>query len=198
MIGELTGILTTKSSNLLILDVHGVGYEVMISARTFKSLPEPGEPLMLSVHTHVTEGAITLIGFINHNDKALFKKLIGVSGIGPRLAIQILSGMESADLVHAILQENLVMLTQINGIGKKTAERLIVELKDKLVAFLDPLKLGGRSFSSRSTNYDQAISALMNLGYTRPIAEKALQTIPIKPDSTMEEILKGSLGVLGR
>src|SRR5271169_2812331 len=132
MIAHLSGTLLEKHPNLVILDVHGVGYEVTIPVSAFSSLPEKGQPVELHIHTHVREDALTLFGFASTADKALFEKLITVSGIGPKLAITTLGGLTAPDLVAAIRSGAIEQLVRIPGVGKKTAERMVVELRDKL------------------------------------------------------------------
>lgn len=200
MIAELKGRLSHKSAEALVVDVGGVGYELFISKKTFNRLPECGQPVNFLVHTHLTETSLTLYGFTDLHEKIIFRKLISVSGIGPRLAIQILSGLTGSELVSAILNENLVALTGISGIGKKTAERLIVELKDKVLGLSDKkgpetqLPLTART--GRDKTYEEVLSALMNLGYNKPHAEQALRNVAIHPESTLEEVLKRSLSTM--
>lgn len=200
MIAQLKGILIHKSPEGLILDVNGVGYDVVVSLTTFYRLPEAGSPVTLQIYTHVAEGTLALFGFLDLHEKNVFKKLIGVSGIGPKLALTILSGLPVHELMEAIAAENRVKLTGINGIGRKTAERLIIELRDKL-APLAAIAASERSAGTSGTGgktYENALSALVNLGYHRSVAEKALGEIKIRPDSNLENVLKDSLGVLSR
>src|SRR5438128_1300707 len=132
MIAFLRGPLLEKHPNQVIVDVQGVGYDVTIPVSTFSQLPEPGGEVRLRIHTHVREDAIALFGFLTQNEKLLFEKLIGVSGIGPKLAVTVLSGLPIAELVTAIRSNQVDILVRVPGIGKKTAERLVLELKDKL------------------------------------------------------------------
>lgn len=203
MIAQLTGTLAHKSPEGLIVDVNGVGYEVFVSRTTLDRVPETGARLTLLIYTHVTEGAVSLYGFSTLREKNLFKKLITVSGIGPRLATQILSGLSSQDLVQALMGGDLIRLTGISGVGKKTAERMVVELKDKMLDFVDHTLIVEEtypkaSFTGKDQTYHEALSALVNLGYTKPLAERALSQLKIRPESTFEEVLKGSLGILSR
>lgn len=169
MIAHLRGKLIAKHPNQAIVEAAGVGYDVAISIPTFSDLPPLGAEVELHVHTHVREDAIALFGFLRAEEKQLFEKLISVSGIGPKLAVTILSGMPAAEMVGAIRGNNVARLTRIPGIGKKTAERMILELRDKLDAFgAEP----ARPVSSLVE--EDVISALMNLGYQRPAAERAL------------------------
>lgn len=199
MIAQLKGVLARKTTESVIVDVGGVGYELIISKKTLGGLPPEGDPVQFEVHTHLTEGSLSLYGFVSPSEKALFRRLISVSGIGPRSAIQILSGLTSQQLVAAILNEDLISLTAINGIGKKTAERLIVELKDKILQLSDKVITDGATqpASGRQT-YDEVLSALVNLGYQKTFAERALTGVAIRAESTFEEILKSTLNVLSR
>lgn len=201
MIAQIRGILTHKEPEGLVIDVNGVGYEVTVSLNTFYQLPEVNLEVTLLIHTHVTEGAFSLFGFLDPSEKSLFKKLISVSGIGPRVGLAILSGLPPADLTEAIAGKNLAKLTSISGIGKKTAERMVMELKDKVQPFTEKNLTASAlqtSLSSREKTYAEALSALMNLGYQRTLAEKALSQISIQTDSNIEKVLKDSLGVLAR
>lgn len=202
MIAQLSGILFCKNQDAIVIDVNGVGYEVFVSKTTGELLPDSGLQITLHVYTHVTEGAVTLFGFLDETEKKIFKKLIRVSGVGPRIAMQILSGMTSHDLVNALIAEDLVRLTSINGVGKKTAERLIVELKDKLAGFSSgvmPLPLAaGKGVDSRGQTYREVLSALVNLGYHRLVAEKVLTQISIGANATVEDVLRRSLSSLSQ
>jgi Holliday junction DNA helicase RuvA len=176
MIAHLRGTLLEKHPNLAILDVHGVGYEVTIPVSAFSSLPEKGEPVQLHIHTHVREDALSLFGFATVADKILFEKLITVSGIGPSLAIKTLSGLTGGDLVAAIRSNAIETLVRIPGVGKKTAERMVLELRDKLDLAGVPDR--GDSASAAKSNFssteEDVISALMNFGANRPSAEAAV------------------------
>ena len=176
MIAHLRGTILEKHPNLVIVDVQGVGYEVTIPVSAFSSLPEKGHPVELHIHTHVREDALTLYGFISTADKTLFEKLISVSGIGPSLAINTLSGMTAPDLVAAIRSGAIEQLVRIPKVGRKTAERMVLELRDKL----DLIGIPGRAEaatplkSSFSSIEEDVISALMNFGATRASAEAAV------------------------
>lgn len=175
MIAHLRGLLLEKHPNLVIVDVHGVGYEVAIPVSAFSSLPEKGQPVQLHIHTHVREDALALYGFLAAADKSLFEKLIAVSGIGPKLAITVLSGLAAPDLIAAIRSGAIEQLVRIPGVGKKTAERMVLELRDKL----DLLGAPDRSAASApKTSFTPAeedvISALMNFGASRASAEAAV------------------------
>jgi Holliday junction DNA helicase RuvA len=173
MISHLRGTLLEKHPNQIVIDVHGVGYEVAIPVSAYSSLPEPGGPVQMHIYQHVREDILALYGFPTRDDKALFEKLIAVSGIGPKLAITALSGLTTEDLVAAIRSGAVEQLVRIPGVGKKTAERMVLELRDKL----GPVTAahGGASApkGAFSTIEEDVISALMNFGATRASAEAA-------------------------
>jgi Holliday junction DNA helicase RuvA len=172
MIAHLRGRLISKHPNQAIVETAGVGYDVVISVPTFTELGAPGSEVSLHIHTHVREDAIALFGFLHPEEKQLFEKLLNVSGIGPKLAITILSGMQAAEMVAAIRGNDVAKLTKIPGIGRKTAERMVLELRDKLQDFgLEP------AAPPASPVEEDVLSALMNLGYQRPLAEKAVATL---------------------
>ncbi len=169
MIAHLRGRLLSKQPNQAIIEAGGVGYDLTISIPTFTELPNAGGEVSLHVHTHVREDALALFGFLRIEEKKLFEKLIGVSGIGPKLAVTILSGMSTEFMVAAIRGNDIAQLTKIPGIGKKTAERMVLELRDKLDAF------GAAPAAAKTTPVEEdVLSALVNLGYQRPSAEKAV------------------------
>jgi Holliday junction DNA helicase RuvA len=175
MIAHLRGQLTFKAPNQAIVECAGVGYDVAISVATFTSLPAEGAQVALHIHTHVREDQIALFGFSEMQEKRLFEKLLTISGIGPKLAITVLSGIAADRLVTAIRSADHATLTKIPGIGKKTAERVVLELKDKL----DDMAVAATASSSGPSHGpvgDDALSALVNLGYPRPIAQKAIET----------------------
>lgn len=176
MIAHLRGVVLEKHPNLAIVDVQGVGYELTIPVSTFTALPETGGETKLRVHTHVREDAISLFGFSTREEKLLFEKLISVTGIGPKLAITILSGLAAAELINAIRNGDLQQLVRIPGIGKKTAERLVLELREKLDIVAGPAALaaGAKPKPGFSANEEDVISALMNIGANRPAAEAAI------------------------
>ncbi|MBZ5499320.1 MAG: Holliday junction branch migration protein RuvA [Acidobacteriia bacterium] len=178
MIGQLRGKLLHKKPNLVLVDVQGVGYEVSIPLTSFYELPEEGNEISLKVHTHVREDALALFGFCTQREKDLFLKLISISGIGPRLAVSILSGAKVEELAQAIADGNLTRLTAIPGIGRKTAERLVLELKSQITPFLLPeqQRAAGASRGAGGLQED-VLSALVNLGYPRAGAEKALAAV---------------------
>src|SRR5438309_9859267 len=170
MIAHLRGKLLAKHPNQVIVETSGVGYDVTITVPTFSDLPETGTEVALHIHTHVREDALALYGFLRASEKLLFEKLITVSGIGPKLAITILSGMPADEMVRSIRGNEIARLTRIPGIGKKTAERMVLELRDKLPEAGSPTPAA----PSLNPTEEDVLSALLNLGYQRPAAEKAL------------------------
>ena len=175
MIAHLRGLLLSKSPNAVIIDCNGVGYELAISVSTFTELGAEGSPVKLHVHTHVREDALALFGFAELTEKRLFEKLLTISGIGPKLAITVLSGISAERLVGAIRAGDHATLTKIPGIGKKTAERVVLELKDKLDDMVGSVPETGAK-PSLGAVADDVLSALVNLGYPRPVAQKAVET----------------------
>lgn len=174
MIAHLRGKLLAKHPNQAIVETGGVGYDVTISVPTFSELPGVGGEVALHIHTHVREDMIALYGFLRSAEKTLFEKLITVSGIGPKLAITILSGMAADEMVNAIRGNDIARLTRIPGIGKKTAERMVLELRDKLAQG----KIGEIAIApTLSPVEEDVLSALVNLGYQRAAAEKALAAV---------------------
>ena len=171
MIAHLRGTLLAKHPNQAIVETHGVGYDVTISVPTFSEMPAAGSEVALHIHTHVREDALSLYGFLRLTEKQLFEKLLTVSGIGPKLAITILSGMPVEEMVDAIRAGDVARLTRIPGIGKKTAERMVLELRDKLPTGTGAAEM---SVTAASPVEEDVISALVNLGYQRAAAEKAL------------------------
>jgi holliday junction DNA helicase RuvA len=176
MIAALRGLLLEKHPNQAIIETGGVGYDVTIPVSTFTQLPDPGHEVRLRIHTHVREDALALYGFLTIEEKSLFEKLIGVSGIGPSLAVKILSGMAAGDLINSIRRGEVDRLVRIPGVGKKTAERMVLELRDKLPAA--PLAPGEEALQPASTLSEienDVLSALLNLGCGRPQAETAVR-----------------------
>jgi holliday junction DNA helicase RuvA len=171
MIAHLRGKLLAKHPNQAIVETSGVGYDLTISVPTFSDLPATGTEVALHIHTHVREDAIALYGFLRSSEKVLFEKLITVSGIGPKLAITILSGMAADEMVAAIRGNDVARLTRIPGIGRKTAERMVLELRDKL---REAAPIAASVVPALSAIEEDVLSALVNLGYQRAAAEKAL------------------------
>ncbi len=199
MIALVRGTLAYKSIDHVIIDVGGVGYRLSIPLSTFYSLPEAGE-VSLFTHTHVREDALLLYGFLTLEEKNLFVILIGISGVGPKLAINILSHIPAGDLKRAIAAGDIKRLSGLPGIGKKTAERLVLELKDK-VGPSDGLPTSSEKTAAGTTASilsNDVISALVNLGYKENLARKVLENMELPPGVTMEETLKGALKVLIR
>ncbi len=185
MIAHLRGRLLSKTPNQAIVECAGVGYDVAISVATFTSLPAEGTEAALHIHTHVREDQISLFGFSETQEKRLFEKLLTISGIGPKLAITVLSGIASDRLVTAIRSSDHASLTRIPGIGKKTAERVVLELKDKLDDMAVPVAASSGAY--RGPAGDDALSALVNLGYPRPVAQKAIETAIAKDAAASED-----------
>ena len=193
MIALLRGKLLAKHPNQAIVDINGLGYDVTISIPTFSELPGLGSEVQLHIHTHVREDAIALYGFLRPEEKQLFEKLLTVSGIGPKLGITILSGMAAEDMINAIRGNDVARLTKIPGIGKKTAERMVLELRDKLPKEV----MGGVDVLPKISPVEEdVLSALMNLGYQRPAAERALQSV--KKSGTFEAMFREALGALAK
>jgi len=186
MIAHLRGTLLAKHPNQAIVETHGVGYDVAISVPTFTEMPAAGAEVALYIHTHVREDALNLYGFLRLPEKQLFEKLLTVSGIGPKLAITILSGMPADEMVAAIRGNDVARLTRIPGIGKKTAERMVLELREKLPA---PSGASEASFAPANSVEEDVISALVNLGYQRAAAEKALSAARGGKDAQSFDVL---------
>jgi Holliday junction DNA helicase RuvA len=207
MIAHLSGTLLSKQPNSVILDVGGVGYEVNIPVSTFYDLEEPGSNVQLRIYTHVREDTFQLFGFKTARERELFMRVISVSGIGPQLGIKLLSGMSADEMVASIRTNNLAKLTLIPGIGRKTAERLVMELRDK-VASLSSAELeeelgaktdAGVPVPSEDSMRSDVLSALLNLGYQRGAAEKAVSSaLDEGGDISVELILRRSLRKLAK
>ena len=206
MIAHLSGTLLAKQATSLIIDVSGVGYEVTIPLSTFYDLDDVGASVSLRIYTHVREEALQLFGFKTARERELFQRLISVSGIGPKLGITMLSGMSADEIIASLRTNNLARLTSIPGIGKKTAERLVIELRDKLAELSSPAleeefaAAGGKGApATEDAIRDDALSALINLGYQKPAAEKAINTPNHEGgEISVEAILRRSLRPLAR
>ncbi|HEX7286960.1 MAG TPA: Holliday junction branch migration protein RuvA [Candidatus Angelobacter sp.] len=194
MIAHLRGKLISKHPNQAIVEAGGVGYDVNITIPTFSDMPVPGAEVALFIHTHVREDALALYGFLRAEEKQLFEKLISVSGIGPRLAITILSGMSAESMVAAIKGNNVGALTRIPGIGKKTAERMVLELRDKLEGF----GVTPAAAAAMSPVEEDVISALVNLGYQRPVAERALARQGNTANESFDALFRKALAALAK
>jgi len=194
MIALLTGTLVEKAPNRCIIDVNGVGYGVLVSLNTFAWLPEVGGRASLCIHTHVREDMLELYGFATPEERSIFQRLIGVSGIGPKTALAILSGLSAERLVEAISAEDRATLATIPGVGRKTAERIIVELKDRLgaIASARPAPSAGAAL------FEDAVSALVNLGYGRPAAEAAMRKVNPTEGMRIEDAIRAALKELCR
>jgi Holliday junction DNA helicase RuvA len=197
MIGQLRGVLLEKRPTEVLLEVGGVGYRVHIPLSTFYALGELHATASLLIHTHVREDALALYGFLTAREKHLFELLISASGVGPSLALKILSGMSVEELVPAVRAGDLVQLTRIPGVGKKTAERIVVELRDKLAA-MEAESAAPQKPATRSQLESDVLSALENLGYDRRACEKALADAPRAGVQTFEALLKHALQHLAR
>lgn len=195
MIGFLRGVLLRKNPQELLLDVGGVGYRVLVPISTFCRLGELGAQAQLQIHTHVREDQLVLYGFATATEQELFEKLIAVSGVGPKLALGVLSGIEADDLVHAIKANDVARLTRVPGVGKKTAERLILELKDKIGA----LSTAASEPAPPSPKRADLLSALANLGYSAAEADRAAaEVLRAQPEAPLGDLLRAALRVISR
>jgi Holliday junction DNA helicase RuvA len=199
MIAFLRGRVLDKHPNRIVVDVNGVGYELYVPLSTYYNVGDAGTEISLRVYTHVREDALQLFGFLTPLEQLLFERLIGISGIGPKLAIAVLSGIDSRELVVSVQRADVARLTRIPGIGKKSAERIVLELKDRLgdVAPADDATEAQRPSADRVR--DDLVSALENLGYHRPLAEKAADAARARDGGAMfEDALKSALRELMR
>ncbi len=193
MIAQLTGTLVEKETDRVVVDIHGVGYEVSIPFSTYYELAEAGETVTLQIHTHVKEDALSLYGFSTVKEKRLFTRLIQVSGIGPKLGITVLSGLPADELIQAVMGADVVRLNGIPGVGKKTAERIVLEMRDKVVGLVSDDYEAVAGGVSGSLQRD-VVSALVNLGYSRPVAEKTVtQVLNEDPTDQFETLLRKTL-----
>jgi holliday junction DNA helicase RuvA len=199
MIGHLRGTILEKTPNRVVLDAGGVGYEVLIPISTFTALPNEGAAAALRIFTHVREDTLSLFGFATPEEKNVFERLISVSGIGPKLGLQVLSGLPTAELVSAIRVGDVARLVRIPGVGKKTAERIVLELKDKMTAVEQgpngtPVAGAGSGLSAMENDI---VSALQNLGCSRPAAEDAIRKVKERgaPDS-FEPFFRAALAAI--
>jgi len=193
MIAHLRGKLISRRPNLVIVEAGGVGYDVTISVPAFSELPPLGSEVAFHIHTHVREDQLALYGFLRPEEKQLFEKLIAVSGIGPKLAITILSGMPTDDMVNSIRANDIPRLTKTPGIGRKTAERMVLELRDKLPPVgTDQVQV----IPSLSATQEDVLSALLNLGYQRSLAEKALGAV--EKHASFDAMFRASLALMAK
>jgi Holliday junction DNA helicase RuvA len=200
MIAIINGLLIHKATSSVIVDANGVGYRIFVPLTTFYTLPDTNQPVTLHVHTHVRPDAISLFGFGSGSEKEVFELMLSVSGIGPRLAINILSGISAEELIRAISDENLNRLVSIPGVGKKTAERMILELKDKMLKLIasDIVYKDNGDIVIFDSTKDDALSALINLGYkshrAREVVDKIVSESP--QPLTLDVLLKKALKIL--
>jgi len=194
VIARLEGALVEKTPGRIIVDVHGVGYDLQVPLSTFYVVGEPGARVVLRVHTHVREDVIGLYGFATTLEQELFERLIAISGIGPKLALAVLSGIEPPDLVRAIRGQDVARLTAIPGVGKKTAERIGLELKDRLPSSLQAAADSAKPATPGDQLRSDLLSALLNLGYQRVAAEKAIdKEMHAAPDAVFDQALRAVL-----
>jgi holliday junction DNA helicase RuvA len=199
VIAYLRGRISDKQPNRIVIDVNGVGYDVSVPLSTFYGLGDRGTEVALRIHTHVREDALALFGFATALELALFERLIGISGIGPKLALAVLSGIEPADLVRAIERADVARLTSIPGVGKKTSERIVIELKDRLPRVPAEAASTAAGAAEPSALRDDVLSALVNLGYHRPLSEKAADAaVKATPGGSFEQMLKTALRELAK
>jgi Holliday junction DNA helicase RuvA len=197
VIASLRGNILEKHPNRIVIDVNGVGYEVFVPLSTFYGLGDAGSTIAVRIHTHVREDALLLYGFATLLEQELVERLIGVSGIGPKVALAVLSGIEPQELIHAIERGDLARLTAIPGVGKKTSERIVLELKDRLPRAQAEAIAAGSAPPDAPVMRDDVVSALVNLGYHRPLAEKAaeaaMKTLAPAEGASFERMLKQAL-----
>lgn len=193
MIAHLRGRLLSKHPNQVVVETAGVGYEVNISIPSYSGLPAIGSEVALHIHTHVREDVIALYGFLQPAEKQLFEKLMTVSGIGAKLAITILSGIGAEEMVDAIRKNDLIRLTKIPGVGRKTAERMVLELRDKLPVSVPASEIAA---ATRSALEEDVLSALLNLGYQRAAAEKALSDVAQNSKESFDRAFRAALAKL--
>ncbi len=199
MIARISGILIQKSVTHCVVDVHGTGYRIIVPLSTFYELPKEDQPVVLHVHTHVREDAISLYGFHTREEREVFQMMISVSGIGPKLAVNILSGIAAGELVRAVTEEDLKRLTGIPGVGKKTAERMILELKDKAAKLgRDDVTVCTVAVKTADQVKEDALSALVNLGYkgsaVKDVVDRIMRAAPETP--SLDQLLKQALRTL--
>jgi len=202
MIASLRGILSEKEGGHCVIEASGVGYLVSVSTQTARTLPEVGEPVFLLTHQVVREDALQLFGFADLEERRLFELLITVSGVGPKVALAVLSGLPPATLSRAIRDENVAQLVGISGVGRKTAERLIVELRDKLELAVTAQPHASPSAAGvlpKSERYDDAVAALVRLGYSQSQAQEAIRKVAAtETDPSLEALVRQALGRLAK
>jgi Holliday junction DNA helicase RuvA len=200
MIAFLRGRVLDKQPNKIVVDVQGVGYEVNVPLSTYYDVGDEGSEVTLRIHTHVREDALQLYGFLTSLEQHVFERLIGISGIGPKLAVSVLSGSDTRELVDAVQRADVARLTRIPGIGKKTAERIVLELKERFAELAVAVGAGAPAAAATGDRLrDDLLSALQNLGYHRPLAEKAVDaTLTSSAAPSFEDALKAALRELMR
>ncbi len=200
MIASITGRLRRKATDYLIVDVAGIGYQVQVPLSTYYSIPDDGEEVSLYIHTHLREDSLSLFGFLTQEEKDMFLLLMGVSGIGPKLALAILSSLSVTDIAHAIHASDDSRLRTIPGVGKKTAARMVLELRDKIKLITpEPASVQSPTTMAVSNDIEDAVSALVNLGYKKPQAQEALKKVhDRRPGLAVEELIRDALQILMR
>ena len=197
MIASISGKLRRKGTDYLVVDVSGVGYEVHVPLSTYCGIPEQGDDVSLHIHTHLREESLSLFGFLTEAEKDMFLLLMGVSGIGPKLALAVLSSLAVADLSCAIRASDEAKLCAVPGIGKKTAARMVLELKDKIKHLGLPQAASSPAEAAGADDAEDVISALVGLGYKKPQAEETVRTISDRrPGLAIEELIREALSVL--
>jgi len=202
MIAKLTGILGVKAVDQVVVDVRDVGYRVFIPLSTYYELPEINAPVSLLIHTYVREDALQLFGFLSVDERDLFEALLRVTKVGPKLALAMLSGMSASDLQQAIIEGNVPRLSAVPGVGRKTAERLVLELREKLARGKPELAIDVISSGNGQQAVTDAVTALQNLGYARVVAERTMSRVLRTMDATetppLKELIRTALRLLGQ
>jgi len=200
MIARISGTLIYKHVTYVIVDAHGIGYRVFVPLTTFYELPDIGQPVDLNIHTHVKQDSINLFGFYTHEERDIFQLMISVTGIGPRLALNILSGISARELIRTVSNENLSRLVNIPGVGKKMAQRLVIELRDKAMKLTSDEVVGepGGKMTADELMKEDAMSALINLGYKSHKVREILDRVinETKEALTLDVLLKKALKIL--
>lgn len=197
MIASISGKLRRKGTDYLVVDVSGVGYEVHVPLSTYCGIPEQGDDVSLHIHTHLREDSLSLFGFLTEAEKDMFLLLMGVSGIGPKLALAVLSSLAVADLSCAIRASDEAKLCAVPGIGKKTAARMVLELKDKIKHLVSSPAVSSPTTAAGTDDAEDVISALVGLGYKKPLAEETVRKIKDhRPGLAIEELIRDALSVL--
>ena len=198
MIAFLRGRVLEKHPNRVIIDVGGIGYDVAVPLSTFYAAGEPGAEIAVRVHTHVREDQLALFGFATALELTVFERLISISGIGPKLALAVLSGIDSHELVSAVQRSDVARLTRIPGVGKKTAERIVIELRDALPKAVGAIETGAPVAAPADAIHEDLVSALVNLGYHRQAVDKAVEKVARAADQKFEDLLRAALKELAR